>query len=150
MSNSKTSITPKQVTTVPILGGSNVRETRSPISNLNAALVPPPKIVAQLPPQTDQGHLAAVTPETSARTREGWIIQVGSFDAESDAQRRLLGARAKVGDVLEKADPFTEPVIKGEKTLYRARFAGFRDKDDAEEACRQLKLKDIDCMTVRN
>jgi hypothetical protein len=30
--------------------------------------------------------------------------------------------------------------MKGDKTLYRARFAGFQHKDEAEAACKQLKL----------
>jgi uncharacterized caspase-like protein len=96
---------------------------------------------------TEPSRLAKA--QAGARAHEGWIIQVGGFDAESDAQRMLLIARAKVGNLLDKADSFTEPVMRGEKTLYRARFAGFREKEDAEEACRQLKLKDVDCMTIR-
>ena len=39
--------------------------------------------------------------------------------------------------------------MKGDKTLYRARFAGF-DKEQAEAACKHLKRNDIDCMTVKN
>jgi D-alanyl-D-alanine carboxypeptidase len=38
---------------------------------------------------------------------------------------------------------------KGDKALYRARFAGF-DKAMAEAACKELKRSEIDCMTVRN
>ena len=45
--------------------------------------------------------------------------------------------------------PFTEPWSKGDKTLYRARFAGLQ-KDEAEAVCRQLKRNDIDCMTIKN
>ena len=83
-------------------------------------------------------------------TRAGWVIQVGAFDAEHDAQQRLTKAQAKIGHVLDRADPFTEPVLKGEKTLYRARFAGFQQKDEAEAVCKQLKRNDIDCMTIKN
>jgi D-alanyl-D-alanine carboxypeptidase len=83
-------------------------------------------------------------------TRAGWVIQVGAFDAEHDAQQRLSKAHAKIGHVLDRADPFTEQVMKGEKTLYRARFAGFQQKDEAEAVCKQLKRNDIDCMTIKN
>jgi D-alanyl-D-alanine carboxypeptidase len=51
--------------------------------------------------------------------------------------------------MLAAADPFTERVQKGDKALYRARFAGF-DKAMAEAACKQLKRSDIECMTVKN
>ncbi|MGA7609537.1 MAG: SPOR domain-containing protein, partial [Xanthobacteraceae bacterium] len=49
--------------------------------------------------------------------------------------------------ILKQADPFTEKVVKGDKTLYRARFAGL-DKGQAEAACRALKRSDIPCMLV--
>jgi D-alanyl-D-alanine carboxypeptidase len=40
-------------------------------------------------------------------------------------------------------------VTSGDKTLYRARFAGMQ-KDQAEAICRQLKRNDIACMTLKN
>jgi D-alanyl-D-alanine carboxypeptidase len=86
----------------------------------------------------------------SARTHAGWIVQIGAFDIERDAQRQLSSAHAKAGHVLDNADPFTEVVVKGDKTLYRARFAGFQQKDEAEAVCKQLKLRDIDCITIKN
>jgi D-alanyl-D-alanine carboxypeptidase len=55
----------------------------------------------------------------------GWIVQIGAFDIERDAQRQLTTAHAKAGQVLNNADPYTEVVMKGDQTLYRARFAGF-------------------------
>ena len=86
----------------------------------------------------------------SARTHTGWIVQIGAFDIERDAQRQLESARAKAGHMLDSADPFTEVVAKGDKTFYRARFAGFQQKDAAEAVCKQLKLRDIVCMTIKN
>jgi D-alanyl-D-alanine carboxypeptidase len=86
----------------------------------------------------------------SAPTHTGWIVQVGAFDVERDAQQRLTIAHAKLGHALDNADPFTEPVMKGDKTFYRARFAGFQQKDEADAVCKQLKRNDIDCMTIRN
>jgi D-alanyl-D-alanine carboxypeptidase len=76
------------------------------------------------------------------------MIQVGAFDDEKDAKQRLDAAQDKV-KLLGKADPFTEKVSKGKKSLYRARFAGL-DKDQAEAVCKTLKRADISCMTVRN
>jgi D-alanyl-D-alanine carboxypeptidase len=89
-------------------------------------------------------------PARSAQAHGGWIIQIGAFDAEHDAQQKLSVAQAKIGHVLDRADPFTEPVMKGDKTLYRARFAGFPQKDDADAVCKQLKRNDIECMTIKN
>jgi D-alanyl-D-alanine carboxypeptidase len=76
------------------------------------------------------------------------MIQVGAFDDEKDAKQRLDAAQDKV-KLLGKADPFTEKVSKGKKSLYRARFAGL-DKDQAETACKHLKHSDIPCMLLKN
>jgi D-alanyl-D-alanine carboxypeptidase len=82
--------------------------------------------------------------------RTGWIIQVGALETEGEARQRLEAARAQARGMLGKADPFTEPVVaKGEKKLFRARFAGL-DRDEAEAVCRTLKRSDISCITVRN
>jgi D-alanyl-D-alanine carboxypeptidase len=110
-----------------------------PASKPKAAAMPSPVVEASAP-EARPLHV----------TRAGWVIQVGAFDAELDAQQRLSKAHAKIGHVLDRADPFTEPVMKGEKTLYRARFAGFQQKDEAEAVCKQLKRNDIDCMTIKN
>jgi cell division septation protein DedD len=85
-----------------------------------------------------------------APTHTGWVVQIGAFDIEREAQQQLSSAHAKAGHVLDNANPFTEVVVKGDKTLYRARFAGFQQKDEAEAVCKQLKLRDIDCITIKN
>jgi D-alanyl-D-alanine carboxypeptidase len=84
-----------------------------------------------------------------ATARSGWIIQVGALESESEARQRLDAARGSASRLLSDADPFTETVSKGNKTLYRARFAGL-NQDSAEAACRTLKRSDISCIAIRN
>jgi D-alanyl-D-alanine carboxypeptidase len=85
-----------------------------------------------------------------ASIRTGWIIQVGALDSEAEAQQRIDAARNQAHGLLAKADPFTEPVAaKGDKKLFRARFAGL-DRDQAEAVCRTLKRADISCITIKN
>jgi D-alanyl-D-alanine carboxypeptidase len=82
--------------------------------------------------------------------RSGWIIQVGALETEGEARQRLEAARDQARGMLGKADSFTEPVVaKGERKLFRARFAGL-DRDQAEAVCRTLKRSDISCITIRN
>ncbi len=82
--------------------------------------------------------------------RTGWIVQVGALESENEALQRIDAARNQARGLLAKADPFTEPVVaKGDKKLFRARFAGL-DRDQAEAVCRTLKRSDISCITVRN
>jgi D-alanyl-D-alanine carboxypeptidase len=91
----------------------------------------------------------AAAQELAAKPRGGWMIQVGAFDVEKDAKERLSVAQAKATAQLGDASPFTEPVAKGDKTLYRARFAGL-DKSQAETACKHLKRSEIPCMLLKN
>jgi D-alanyl-D-alanine carboxypeptidase len=101
---------------------------------------------AQPQPQTVQQNGAI----KSEATHTGWIIQVGALETESEARQRIDAARSQAHGLLNKADPFTEPVVaKGDKKLFRARFAGL-DRDQAEAVCRTLKRSDISCITVRN
>ncbi len=89
---------------------------------------------------------AAVEP---AVKRSGWLVQVGAFDDEKDAKQRLDLAQSKAKDLLGRAEPFTEKTNKGEKTMFRARFAGL-EKDRAEAVCKQLKRNEIPCMFLKN
>ena len=97
------------------------------------------------PPPGAPRHPAPPAPSLHS----GWIIQVGAFDVEREARERLSTVQAKVGQILKHASPFTEAVVMGDKTFYRARFAGVQ-KDQAEAICRQLKRNDIACMTIKN
>ena len=103
---------------------------------------PAPRAQAQTVQQN--GATKPVTAHT------GWIVQVGALESESEARQRIDAARNQAHGLLAKADPFTEPVVaKGDKKLYRARFAGL-ERDQAEAVCRALKHSDISCITVRN
>jgi D-alanyl-D-alanine carboxypeptidase len=79
----------------------------------------------------------------------GWMIQVGAFDREDEAKSRLSAAQARAKTVLADASGFLERVQKGEKTFYRARFAGL-GKEQAEAACKYLKKNEIACMSLKN
>ncbi|KJC36106.1 peptidase M15 [Bradyrhizobium sp. LTSP885] len=86
----------------------------------------------------------------AAGAHTGWIIQVGALESEDQAKQRIDLARNSARGLLSKADPFTEPVVsKGDRRLYRARFAGL-ERDQAEAVCKALKRADISCITVRN
>jgi D-alanyl-D-alanine carboxypeptidase len=105
-----------------------------------------PATRSQTPPQAFQ-QSDAIKP---AATRSGWIIQVGALESEAEALQRIDAARSQAHGLLAKADPFTESVVaKGDKKLFRARFAGL-DRDQAEAVCRTLKRSEISCITLKN
>jgi D-alanyl-D-alanine carboxypeptidase len=86
---------------------------------------------------------------TSAKTRGGWVIQIGAFPDETEARERLQSAQSMAKSILGHADAFTERVTKGRETLYRARFAGL-DEDSADAACRHFKRNKIACFAMKN
>jgi D-alanyl-D-alanine carboxypeptidase len=111
---------------------------------------------AQIEPAPIETHIAAAKPQTAPaysappiHSHGGWLIQIGAFDDEADAKQHLTAAQTKVHLALAAKDPFTERVQKGDKALYRARFAGF-DKSTAEAACRALKRSDFECMALKD
>jgi D-alanyl-D-alanine carboxypeptidase len=91
----------------------------------------------------------ASAPQPVVKSRTGWIIQIGALPDEKDAWQRLELAQGKLKGILGKTDPFTERIEKGEKVLFRARFAGL-EKTQAEAACKHLKHSNIPCMLLRN
>jgi D-alanyl-D-alanine carboxypeptidase len=100
-------------------------------------------------PEPTKVEPAKSEPPAQVRARGGWLIQIGAYPGEDEAKQHLSAAQSKVRDKLSAADPFTERVLKGDKALYRARFAGF-DKATADATCKQLKRNDFDCITVKN
>ena len=111
---------------------------------------------AQIEPAPIETHIAAANVQTlpaysapPAHAHSGWLIQIGAFDDEDQARQHLSAAQIKVHAPLAAKDPFTERVQKGDKALYRARFAGF-DKSTAEAACRALKRSDFECMPLKD
>ena len=124
-----------------------------------APLPPPPPgarpgVIGVLPANkvasADESVPVTAAAQEPAKARSGgWMIQVGAFPEEKEAKERLSTCQSKAKDQLGKADPFTERVAKGEKSLYRARFAGL-DKNQAEAACKNLKRSEIPCMLLKN
>jgi D-alanyl-D-alanine carboxypeptidase len=116
---------------------------------------------AQIEPSATYRHIAAANVPTvpaysaplahshAQGAHGGWLIQIGAFDDEGEAKQHLSAAQIKVHEALAAKDPFTERVQKGDKALYRARFAGF-DKSTAEAACRALKRSDFECMALKD
>ena len=112
----------------------------SPSQAMAYAVSPPPHAAAA----------PASPPAKPETTHTGWIVQVGALESESEARQRIEAARSQAHGLLNRADSFTEPVVaKGDRTLFRARFAGL-DHDQAEAVCRTLKHSDISCITVHN
>jgi D-alanyl-D-alanine carboxypeptidase len=169
-----TDVTPPARAEVPETSGSVVAQAELNKAAMNKAEMPPQPanhgtghgLLGVLPASSVSTSQALASAEASSRAqpqaiqqngaikpvaaRTGWIIQVGALETEGEARQRLEAARDQARGMLGKADSFTEPVVaKGERKLFRARFAGL-DRDQAEAVCRTLKRSDISCITIRN
>jgi D-alanyl-D-alanine carboxypeptidase len=78
----------------------------------------------------------------------GFHVQVGAYDSEEEAMRRLARVMADAGPTLDGADPVAVAFAASDKTWYRARFTGF-DAGRAHSACESLKKRKIDCIVMR-
>jgi D-alanyl-D-alanine carboxypeptidase len=117
-------------------------------------------VLAKLQPVLTAAKNAAVTSAKAAEVsgdqailerptaRRGWAIQIGAYEDKGEAKQRLNSAKGKVAGVLHKAEAYIERTVKGAKTYYRARFAGF-DRNQAQAACKKLKHDDIACMALK-
>jgi len=85
----------------------------------------------------------ATTPVVS-----GWKIQIAATPSQASALQLLERAQATGDSVLGDASPYTEPVVKGSTTLYRARFAGFASKQEAWAACAYLTKQKFACYAI--
>jgi D-alanyl-D-alanine carboxypeptidase len=109
--------------------------------------LPSSRLPAPRPPANVQVTSSiAKAPEKALMT--GWVIQLGATDDEGKAKGIISNAKAKTRSLAD-ARGFTETVERGGATLFRARFAGFDDQSDANNACRDLKRNGFSCFAVR-
>jgi len=105
-----------------------------------------PILVAQAPIQQRKAPqmLGLGVPDPS--THKGpYHIQIGAFGNKEDAQKMLYSIGTKASTILQGHKSTT--MLVPNNTVYRARFTGF-SKQDAQQTCRQLKRKAIDCLAV--
>lgn len=78
----------------------------------------------------------------------GWSVQVGAFGSQAAALARLETVfDMDFAALLAQAEPVAAPLLRGQATLWRARFAGL-DADQARAACAQLEARGEPCFTV--
>jgi D-alanyl-D-alanine carboxypeptidase len=96
------------------------------------------------------GHSPAARPgpETAPAATSGYHVQIGVYGSPTDAERAMAAAKSKAAHVLGESAPIAMPLTKGDRQLYRARFAGF-DSASATSACNELRRNGLDCFVAR-
>jgi D-alanyl-D-alanine carboxypeptidase len=75
-------------------------------------------------------------------------IQIGAYQSQAEAEKRLASARELAPRLLGNRAPVTTQVKQGDKLYVRARYAGF-DANTAASACTELKRLKIDCLVMK-
>jgi len=86
--------------------------------------------------------------EQPGKLRGTFIIQVGAFASQNEAEAQLRAVSQRADTILNGYARRTEMVEKGTRTIYRARFAGF-ESGAATAACTELRRRSIDCFVTR-
>ncbi len=102
-------------------------------------MVPPAQAATE--PGAQSGVRAAFS------STPGWAVQIGAFSRQEDAQASLDSARKRLPEILSNGWSATMPVAQESRTLYRARFGGFGERD-AMRACNALAKSGIACIPV--
>jgi D-alanyl-D-alanine carboxypeptidase (penicillin-binding protein 5/6) len=89
----------------------------------------------------------ATTPDAASA---GWKIQLTAAPSRSAAEDVLDRALSMAQSILASAKPYTEPVVSGKQTLYRARFSGFATEQAATTACDYLVKRNFACVATSN
>ncbi len=76
-------------------------------------------------------------------------IQVGAYQSQDEAERRLATVREQATALLGNRPPVTAMVKQGERTFYRARYGGFDAQATAAGVCGELKRMKIDCLVMK-
>ncbi len=85
---------------------------------------------------------------SQASTAQGFQIQVGAYATSVEAERQLASIKSRASTLLQARTTLALPVRKGDRQLFRARFAGF-DANGAASTCLELRRLGVDCFVMR-
>lgn len=78
-----------------------------------------------------------------------WVVQVGASHHEEGAESLLVDAVSKEAKLTDYRS-FVETTNRNGQTFYRARFAGFGDRDQALSVCDRLKQQNMSCLAMQS
>jgi D-alanyl-D-alanine carboxypeptidase len=117
---------------------------------LNTAQSPPP--AGPVPAALPAGQRAAeATPARAAAAdgAGGFVIQIGAYNSQAEAERQLARARTRAPRLLDARAPMTQQVTQGDRQLFRARYGGFAAAEGAAQACQALQRQGIACLVIK-
>lgn len=116
----------------------------------NAGVPVPPARIGQASNRTidllTSGSIAR-NANSAGQGEIGWVVQVGAAPSERGAQS-LLADAASTGQISDMRR-YVERIEKNGQVFFRARFAGFTDRDQAWATCQNLKKEKMNCLAIQ-
>lgn len=100
--------------------------------------------------QTAAAAPVAAAPKPAASAGGAYVLQIGSYKSQADAQSAWAAYKAKHAALLSGYAPDVKQADLGEKgTWYRLRVAGFGDREVASALCERLKADGGACILAK-
>lgn len=99
--------------------------------------------------QEQPAPLAAAPVEAALPVSDGWVVQIGAAPSENGAANLLRTAAGSISG-LSAFEPYVERFEKNGQVFYRARFAGFGNRDAATAMCNELKKIKLSCLAMQS
>ncbi|WP_421786129.1 SPOR domain-containing protein [Hyphobacterium sp.] len=107
---------------------------------------PPPPPPPQPAETTRTASLAIPAPVDEG----GWVVQIGSFRTEEEAESAWVNFITGYSDIAAGASPDIQAAeIDGRGTYHRLRIAAFAGRDEASAFCAALQDRGQDCFATR-
>ncbi len=121
----------------------------SPVLLSAAQSAPPPGPNAAAPAASPREGETTSARASAADAAGGFLIQIGAYNSQAEAERQLARARTRAPRLLDARAPMTQPVTQGDRQLFRARYGGFAAAAGAAQACQALLRQGIACLVVK-
>ena len=128
---------------LPPVGIGDQGQPVDPMTSGTVAMVQPEPVLTQEPPPAP-APAAVETPSA-----HGWVVQIGAAPTENGAVGLLTDAAGTVSQ-LGTFQAYVERFEKNGQVFFRARFAGFGDRDAATDMCNQLKKAKMSCLAMQS
>jgi D-alanyl-D-alanine carboxypeptidase len=139
---------PQPAARLPVHAGVEMLRVR-PVPAAATPAPAPPALAGSAPAAPPAKAAAPRTILPSAAAKGAFHVQIGAFQSQGEAERRLALVRQQAGSLLAQRAPFTAEVKLGEKVVYRARYGGFDAQASAAVVCDALKRLSIECLVMK-
>ena len=127
----------------------------APVKNVEVKSAPEPGPAPAAAPAVSAPPVAASTVqapagEATAPASGSYLVQIGSFKSDTEANATWEKIKAKNSDILSRYAPNIVSVDLGAKGTYqRLRFGPFETREAAANVCDQLKARKQDCLLAK-